>query len=98
MDIANSQLIASLKPCFYARSIVMKAPRRLTEKNIPLVMNFIEKQLYCLILLPQTLIILQLVYKGLQWGAIFVLIMNIGYPEFCIPLPLFTVYSYLKFT
>ena len=33
MDITNSQLIASLKPCFYARSIVMIAPRRLTEKK-----------------------------------------------------------------
>ena len=43
MDIVISQVLVSLEPCFYARSIVKKAPRRLTEENIRVVMNLIEK-------------------------------------------------------
>ena len=38
MSIAISQVLASLEPCFYARSIVRMAVKRLTKKNIPLVM------------------------------------------------------------
>ena len=33
MSIAISQVLASLEPCFYARSIVRMALRRLTEKK-----------------------------------------------------------------
>ena len=33
MAIAISQLLASLEPCFYARSIARMAPSRLTEKT-----------------------------------------------------------------
>ena len=43
MGILGVKVLASLEPCFYARSIVRMALRRLTEKNIPLVMNLIEK-------------------------------------------------------
>ena len=43
MGIAISQVLASLEHCFYVRFIVRMALRRLTEKNIPLVMNLTEK-------------------------------------------------------
>ena len=43
MGIAMFRVLASLEPCFYARYIVRMALRRLTEKNILPVMNFIEK-------------------------------------------------------
>ena len=43
MGIAISQVLASLGPYFFMRSIVRMALRRLTEKNIPLVMNLTEK-------------------------------------------------------
>ena len=33
MDIAVSQVFASFTPCFYARSIIRMALRRLTEKK-----------------------------------------------------------------
>ena len=45
VGIAISQVLASLEPCFYARSIVRMALRRLTEKD-PFMMNLSEKKLY----------------------------------------------------
>ena len=43
MGTAFSQVLASLEPCFYARSILRMALKRLTEKNILLLMNLTEK-------------------------------------------------------
>ena len=43
MGTAISQVLASLEPCFYAKSIVRVALRRLSEKYISLAMNLTEK-------------------------------------------------------
>ena len=102
MGTANSQLIASLKPCFYAWSIVMIAPWRLTEKKAFLWWRILlrnncsvsfssHRPLYCNWYIKD--------YSGLRCLSWLWMQFGISYLEFGIPLPLYSLFiSDLKFT